>query len=214
MEKILGEMFEEGFFSNIFFVNTNPATVSIEKIGKQNGEIKKTVISNTYELTSLTVSDEDDIKYSLLHNFFVTLNYNSNRKELKYFDRGFLKNTFTKKDPNIILDEILEYDWIITSPNIINEITSSSFITTQESDALVKLKGYFTSQFKNTLVFELPPDNINSNLYKQFSKNIIYCGKNNSITPVINRNKKDDKDGIRVEYIFNTSNDLKKIIIM
>ena len=205
MEKILSEMFEEGFFSNIFFVDTNPATVSVEKIGKENGEIKKTIETNTYELSKLTVSKEDDIKYSLLHNFFVNLNFKCDRKELKYFDRGFLKNLFTKKDPNQILDQILEYDWIITTPDIIKEISLSSMLTTPESNTLIKLKGYFTSQFKNTLVFELPSSN--------FTENIIYCGKHNSITPVINRNKGVEKDGIKIEYSFTENKDLKKIII-
>jgi hypothetical protein len=197
-------MFENGFFSNIFYASENPAIINIKKTIKENGELKTIIDSNKYELSSITVKSKDDIKYSLLHNFFVKLNFKSNRKELKYFNRGFIKNLFTKKNPNIILDEILEYDWIITTPNIINEI-SSHFIEQTESNTMVKLRGYFTSQFKNTLVFELPD---------QYSDNIIYCGYHDSITPIINTNTKNIKNDIVLEYQFLSKENLKKIFIL
>lgn len=213
MEKILNEMFEDGMFSNIFYADKNPAIINIERIIKEDGKLKNITESNTYDLLSLTVNNEDDIKYSLLHNFFVKLNYDSNRKEIKYFDRGFLRNFFTKRNIDIILDEILGHNWIITTPNIIQEISKIEGFEYCEGNTLVKLRGRFNCQFYDTLIFELPSNDINSNYYRQFTENIIYCGNFDSITPVINTNKIIEKGEIRIEYIFQTKDNLKKLII-
>jgi hypothetical protein len=213
MEKILSEMFEDGIFSNIFYAEENSAIINIEKTIKEDGKLKTITESNTYSLTSLKVNNEDDIKYSLLHNFFVKLNYDSNRKEIKYFNRGFLRNLFTKRNIDVILDEILTHSWVITTPNIIKELSKIEGFEYCEGNKLVKLRGRFNCQFHDTLIFELPSNNINAKLYTQFTENVIYCGNFDSVTPVINRNKIVEKDGIRIEYIFHTKDNLKKLII-
>lgn len=214
MEKILNKMFENGMFSNIFYADQNPAIINFKKTIKENGKLKTIDNSITYELTSLiTDNNEDSITWSLLHNFFVSLNFSSERVDLKYFDRGLLRNLLTKRDPDIILDHILNYNWIIASPNMIEEISKVKGFEWTENDTLIKLRGRFNYQFNDTLVFELPSNPINSNIYKQFTNNVIYCGNFDSITPVINRNIKEVKDGVVIEYIFNTKENLKKLII-
>ena len=70
MEKILSEMFEDGMFSNIFYADENPAIINIEKTIKEDGKLKTITESNTYNLTSSTVNNEDDIKYSLLKKLY------------------------------------------------------------------------------------------------------------------------------------------------
>ena len=96
---------------------------------------------------------------------------------------------------------------------MIEEISKVKGFEWTENDTLIKLRGRFNYQFNDTLVFELPSNPINSNIYKQFTNNVIYCGNFDSITPVINRNIKEVKDGVVIEYIFNTKENLKKLII-
>ncbi len=214
MENILNKMFENGMFSNIFYADENPAIINFKKTIKENGKLKTIDNSITYELTSLiTDNNEDSITWSLLHNFFVGLNFSSERVDLKYFDRGLLRNLLTKRDPDIILDHILNYNWIIASPNMIEEISKVKGFEWTENDTLVKLRGRFNYQFNDTLVFELPANPEKSNSYTHFSDNLIYCGNFDSVTPVINRNIKEVKDGAIIEYIFNTGKNLKKLII-
>ena len=72
MENILNKMFEDGIFSNIFFVDENPALINFKKNIKENGEIKTIDNTKCYKLTSLVTNNRDeDIICSLLHNFFV-----------------------------------------------------------------------------------------------------------------------------------------------
>jgi hypothetical protein len=214
MEKILSEMFEDGMFSNIFYADQNPATFNIQRTIKEGGKLKTITESNTYDLVSLTVSNDDDIKYSLLHNFFVTLNYKSNRKEIKYFDRGFLRNLLTKRNIDVILDEILTHNWIITTPNIIKELSRVEGFEYCEGNSMLKLRGRFNCQFHDTLIFELPSNDIKPNLYTQFTENVIYCGNFDSITPVINKNKRAKDNNIYIDYLFQTKDNLKKLFIM
>jgi len=213
MEKILSEMFEDGMFSNIFYADENPAIINIEKTIKEDGKLKTITESNTYNLTSSTVNNEDDIKYSLLNSFFVNLNYKSDIKEIKYFNRGFLRNIFTKRNIDSLLDEVLQYNWIITTPNIIEELSKIKGFEYCDGNTLVKLRGRFNYQFYDTLIFELPSNDINSKIYTQFTENVIYCGNYNSVTPIINRCRTVKKDEIRIEYIFESKDNLKKLII-
>ena len=205
MEKILSEMFEDGIFSNIFFADQNPAIIKVEKTIKEDGKLKTITDCNTYNLTKLYVSNEEDIKFRLLNNFFVRLNFQSTIKEIKYFNRGFIRNLFTKRNSDTILDEILNYNWIITTPDIIKEISMMEGYQKCDGNSLVKLKGRFNYQFNDTLIFEIPNF--------QFTNDVIYCGNFDSVTPVINRNKIIEKDEICIEYIFQTKENLKKLII-
>ena len=113
MENILNRVFEDGIFSNIFFADENPALISFKKIIKENGEIKTIDNTKSYKLTSLvTKNNDNDIICSLLHNFFVNLNFKSERVDFKYFDRGLIKNLFTKKKEHklfFLVVEIISY---------------------------------------------------------------------------------------------------------
>ena len=205
MEKIFSEMFEDGMFSNIFYADENPAIIKVEKTLKESGKLKTITDTNTFNLNSLYANNEDDIKSQLIHNFFVRLNFQSTVKELKYFNRGFIRNLFTNRNSDKLLEEILNYNWIITTPNIIKEISTIEGYQEFDGNTLIKLKGSFNCQFNNILIFEIPND--------KFTKDVIYCGNFDSVTPVINRNKIVEKDGIRIEYIFQTKDNLKKLII-
>jgi hypothetical protein len=213
MENILNKMFGDGIFSNIFFVDENPALINFKKTIKENGEIKTIDNTKSYNLTSLaTKNNDDDIMWSLLHNFFVNLNFKSERVDFKYFDRGLIKNLFTKRNPEDLLNEIINYNWIIASENIIMELSRiDGFECCEGSNSLIKLRGRFDFQYNTTTIFQIPKNNSN---FKHYSDNIIYCGNYNSITPVINKNVKVDKEGnAQIEYLFYAEKNLKKFIL-
>ena len=212
MEKILNKMFEDGIFSNIFFAEQNPALINFKKTIKENGEIKIIDETKSYKLTSLiTKNNDDNIMWSLLHNFFVNLNFKSEKVDFKYFNRGFIKNLFTKKNPEKILNQIINYNWIITSENIITELSKiDGFELHEGSNSLIKLRGRFDFQYNTIVIFQIPK-NITSFIH--YKDNIIYCGNYDSITPVINKNVKIDNDNVTIEYLFYSKKDLKQIII-
>lgn len=206
MEKILSEMFEDGMFSNIFYAEENPAITKVERTIKENGKLKTMTDIKTFNLESLYVNSDDDIKIKLIDIFFDKLISQSIKKEIKYFNRGFIRNIFTKKNPDIIIDEILNYNWIITTSDIIKEISKIEGYQECNGNSLVKLRARFNHQSNETLIFELPNN--------QFENNFIYCGNFDSITPVINKNKIVEKNKIKIEYIFQTKDDLKKLTIL
>jgi hypothetical protein len=213
MENILNKMFEDGIFSNIFFVDENPALINFKKNIKENGEIKTIDNTKCYKLTSLvTKNSDEDIICSLLHNFFVNLNFKSERVDFKYFDRGLIKNLFTKRNPEYLLNEIINYNWIIASENIISELSRiDGFEWCEGKNTLIKLRGRFDFQYNTTIIFQIPK---NTSDFKHGDNNIIYCGNYNSITPVINKNIKVDKDNnATIEYLFYTEKNLKRFII-
>ena len=79
------------------------------------------------------------------------------------------------------------------------------------SISLIKLRGRFDFQYNTTTIFQIPKNNSN---FKHYSDNIIYCGNYNSITPVINKNVKVDKEGnAQIEYLFYAEKNLKKFIL-
>jgi hypothetical protein len=212
MENILNKMFEDGIFSNIFFADENPALINFKKTIKESGEIKIIDETKYYKLTSLiTKNNDDDIMWSLLHNFFVNLNLKSEKVDFKYFNRGFIKNLFTKRDPEKILNQIINYNWIIASENIITELSRiNGFEFCEGSNSLIKLRGRFDFQYNTTVIFQIPK---NTTSFTHYKDNIIYCGNYDSITPVINKNVKIDNDNVTIEYLFYSKKDLKKIII-
>lgn len=213
MENILNRMFGDGIFSNIFFSEENPALINFRKTIKEGGEIKTIDNTKSYKLTSLlTNNNDDDIMWSLLHNFFVNLNFKSERVEFKYFDRGLIKNLFKKRNPEDLLNEIINYNWIIASENIILELSRiEGFEWCEGSNSLIKLRGRFDFQYNTTTIFQIPKNRPN---FTHYSDNIIYCGNYDSITPVINKNIKVDKEGnAQIEYLFYTEKNLKKFII-
>jgi hypothetical protein len=212
MENILNKMFEDGIFSNIFFADKNPALINFKKTIKESGEIKIIDETKYYKLTSLiTKNNDDDIMWSLLHNFFVNLNLKSEKVDFKYFNRGFIKNLFTKRDPEKILNQIINYNWIIASENIITELSRiNGFEFCEGSNSLIKLRGRFDFQYNTTVIFQIPK---NTTSFTHYKDNIIYCGNYDSITPVINKNVKIDNDNVTIEYLFYSKKDLKKIII-
>jgi hypothetical protein len=202
MEEIIKKIFDFSMFSNIHFVNENPVTLKIIHIKKVNGEIEKTEESNEWCLKTHSVRPEhtnESIEMNVIECFLNTLNYSSNHHFLKYFKRNIF-NIFKRRNPRIIIDKFVEYDWIITSDKIINELMKSDKFKPINGDTDIKLVG----KIGKTLIYK-------TDLLK--NKNKIYLGYFNSITPLFNReiSYNLEKSSINIEYIFSINKVLTKL---
>ena len=166
MEDIVYKIFDTSMFSNILFVDDNPAVVKSITIEKIGGEINKTQTETIY---SLDKNKNDNLSYNLLSKF------NSN-KEIKYFNRNIIKKIFKRQDCDYLIKEIINYDWIITNDKIIKEFEKSADFEILDSKTEIKLVG----KIKNTFIYRNPIGDIDC----------IYLGNKESITPVF---KKDSK---------------------
>lgn len=198
MENFLYEMFEDIMFSNIFFVNDNKGKIKIENVTKDNDKITKNISYIEYSLNGTNL-DKTTKKDCLLNKFISFLNYNSNNKEYKYFNKGFIKNIFSKKNPNELLELIKNSNHIITSEKIIKELTQlNGFQILENSNKSLKLHGYFNLQFTNIMIYQLPDE---------YSDDIIYLINNeNNFNLFINNTDK-------LYYQFKIDNNFEKIII-
>jgi hypothetical protein len=203
MENIINTLFGEGLFSNIYFVDTNPAIVKTTEIKKVDSEIQKIENTATFNMDSYQMDTSGlislNIRSHIKKSFFDLLEKNSDQKEIKYFDRGFIKNLFYPKNPNEIFDLIKGQNWIITSDNIIAELTDAAEIKYMLCYADIRLVG----KIENTLVYK-----------SNHLTNEIYIGTFDCVTPVFNRNIiTDDLKNQNIEYLFNINRQITKITV-
>ena len=198
MENFVYEMFEDVMFSNIFFVDNNKGEIKIENVIKENNEITKNISYIEYSLNGTNL-EKTTKKDCLLNKFIVFLNFNSNNKEYKYFNKGLIKNIFFKKNPNELFELIKNSNHIITSENIIKELSKlNGYEIVENSNKSIKLHGYFNLQFTNIMVYQLPDE---------YSNDIIYLINNeNNFNLFINDSKE-------LYYQFKIDNNIEKIII-
>ena len=203
MENIINTLFGEGLFSNLYFVDSNPATVKTIEIKKVDSEIQKVENISTFKLESYQMDNTGlislNIRSHIKKSFFELIDQNSDQKEIKYFDRGFIKNLFYPKNPNEILDLIKGQNWIITSDSIIAELTEVAKIEYIPCYADIRLVG----KIENTLIYK-----------SNHLKNEIYIGTFDCITPIFNRNIITDSIGKQnIEYLLNINSNLTKIAV-
>ena len=87
MENIIHKIFDIRMFSNILFVDDNPAVVksiSIEKVGE---EIKRTETKMIYNLDRKIHLDDDEKETidRIIYKFFINLNFICVDKKIKHF---------------------------------------------------------------------------------------------------------------------------------
>jgi PleD family two-component response regulator len=118
--------------------------------------------------------------------------------EMKYFNVGFFKKFFYKKDPKKILEAFNLRDWVITSEEIVSELSTLEEFVSLPGYSDVRLVG----KIGETMIFKVKD-----------LENVIYTGGKDSITAVFNRNLFDEEMGIEIEYLIQTNKDLTKIMV-
>lgn len=191
MEDIVYNIFDIRMFENILFVDENPASIKTECTWKKDGELVKTQVNNIYDLDRKAQLD-DSIKYNLIDNFFINLNFKCDTKEIKYFKRNTLQRLFRRQNCDI-LKHIKDYDWVITNDVIIKEFEKSPDFEILDSKSEIKLVG----KINNTLIY--------LNTFDSGSK--MYLGKKESITALFKNNTE------LVEYTYHSNGDLNKLIV-
>jgi len=203
MEKTIDTLFGSGLFTKIYFVDSNPAKIETIEVMKVNSEIKEIKTVETFDLSKnyvsksglLSLNIREIIKSSLMSH----LNFDSNSVDFRYFDKGFLKNLFSKKrDPKDLVKLFDEKDWIITSDEIVSELTKLNEFEYTLGYGDIRLVGRIGS----TLVFKI----------KDLGNNI-YTGNKDSITMVFKKSMFEDKNGICIEYLIQPNECLDKIIV-
>jgi hypothetical protein len=202
MENIVDTLFGN-FLSSIYFVDSNPAEVEMIEVKKINSEIKEFKKKESFNLFRKSIDNSGlpslNIRENVKQNLISVMNYNSENSEFKYFKVRFFKRLFYKKDPKKILNLFKEKsDWIITSEDIISELSSLEDFEYMSGYGDIRLVG----KIGETMVFKMKD-----------IKNVIYIGKKESITAVFNRNLFQRKDDILVEYLLKANDRLEKIIV-
>ena len=202
MENTIDTLFGNGLFSNIYFVDSNPGKIETVEVKKINEEIKEVKNVQRFDLSGHKIAKDGllslNIRENVKHDLIVRLNFGSNNIEMKYFNVGFLKRFFYKKDPNMLVDTFRGKDWIITSEDIISELSSLEQFEYISGYSDVRLVG----QIGETMIFKMMD-----------LDNVIYMGNKGSITAVFNRNLSDEEDGIVVEYLIKLNENTTKIIV-
>jgi hypothetical protein len=181
-------------------------------IVKQNKNNNNIIISDNLVYTE-TITTNKKIQNTIAENinscFIKSLNNNCTIEYIKYYNRGFIKNIFSRRNPNDIINKIYGYDWIFTSKKIANEISKSNKF---------KLIDKKVNQFNWYGNF----DKINIYIDDYIKENEIYAGKTNSILSIINKNYQIEKfncgnfydEGLKITIEFTFENNgIKKLII-
>lgn len=202
MENAIDTLFGNGLFSNIYFVDENPAKIETIEVKKINSEIKEIKDVKTFKLQRHSIGKEGlpslKVREVLKNALIVRLNFDSSMSELKYFNVGFFKKFFYKKDPKKLLEKINLKDWIITSEEIVSELSTLEDFVSLPGYSDVRLVG----KIGETMIFKVKD-----------LENVIYAGDKDSITAVFNRNLLDGEMGIEIEYLIETNKDLIKIMV-
>lgn len=202
MENAIDTLLGTGLFSNIYFVDSNPAkveTVEIKKIGSEIKEEKKTM---KFDLISYSVSRSGllalNIRESVKMALICRMNFSSEMTEFKYFDRGFFKNLFSKRDPNKLAEFAGRSEWMITSPEIAAELSMAEGFEPLQGYSDVRLVG----KIRETHIYKITD-----------LGNSIYLGNKTSMTAIFNRNFSEDKFGISIQYLIQANESLEKIMV-
>lgn len=179
---ILGEISQ-----NTILVESNPARIESVETVKVKSQIKQIKTHMVYELSSKYLSPNSDISNSLTLDLILQLK-SKESMDIKYFNRGLIKNLLGK-NPKIILDNLNNCDWIITSNKILDELSKlDNFKLIDKS-----ISGVLSSGKINNISFYIT---------NQIDENDIIIGNSDSITAIINKNIVFDVDLISIEFLF------------
>ena len=179
---ILGEISQ-----NTILVESNPARIESVETVKVKSQIKQIKTHMVYELSSKYLSNNSDISNSLTLDLIIQLK-SKESTDIKYFNRGLIKNLLGK-NPKIILDNLNNCDWIITSNKVLDELSKlDNFKLIDKS-----ISGVLSSGKINNISFYITD---------QIDENDIIIGNSDSITAIINKNIVFDVDLVSIEFLF------------
>lgn len=195
MIELFRSVFEEEMFSDIHYVEEDPAEVRSISIHKRDGKIHTDETINTFNLFNL---NEENTEYELLHNFFVKLNFQWNPETLK-IKRGLIARLLGIDVTRKILQLLMDCDWVIVTPDVLDEIKKNESFKSEDPCSTLGVVG----TIYGTQIYLIPEIILNSHS----CKNTIYTGYRNSITPIIHRKE--------MKYLFTFKNDprIKKIFL-
>ena len=179
---ILGEISQ-----NIILVDSNPARIESVETVKVKSQIRQIKTHMVYELGSKYLSLNSDIPNSLTLDLILQLK-SKEPTDIKYFNRGLIKNLLGR-NPKIILDNLNNCDWIITSNKVLDELSKlHNFKLIDKS-----ISGILSSGKINNISFYIT---------EQIDENDIIIGNSDSITAIINKNIVFDRDLVSIEFLF------------
>ena len=179
---ILGEISQ-----NTILVESNPARIESVETVKVKSQIRQIKTHVVYELSSKYLSPNYDISNSLTLDLMLQLK-SKESTDIKYFNRGLIKNLLGR-NPKIILDNLNNCDWIITSNKILDELSKlDNFKLIDKS-----ISGVLSSGKINNISFYITD---------QIDENDIIIGNSDSITAIINKNIVFDVDLVSIEFLF------------
>lgn len=195
MIELFRSVFEEEMFSDIHYVEEDPAEVRSISIHKRDGKIHTDETINTFNLFNL---NEENTEYELLHNFFVKLNFQWNPETVK-IKRGLIARLLGIDVTRKILQLLMDCDWVIVTPDVLDEIKKNESFKSEDPCSTLGVVG----TIYGTQIYLIPEIILNSHS----CKNTIYTGYRNSITPIIHRKE--------MKYLFTFKNDprIKKIFL-
>jgi len=232
-QSILGQL------ADSHFVYGNPAVIESVEVIKVNSVISKIRDRKEYQLNphriivkqndckNIIISDEIEcetisinklICCEISENVNLTfLNFlrehSENLKDIKYYNRGIIKNILSNRNPDNLISDISKYtngyNWIMIPESIFNEISNSKNIelVSNKSKSIIKL------------VAKLNEINIYVNPLLQ---NEVYIGKLDSVSSIFNKNLKIENcphglydEGIKIttEYAFIHKNNIRRILV-
>jgi hypothetical protein len=179
---ILGEISQ-----NIILVDSNPARIESVETVKVKSQIRQIKTHMIYELSSKYLNPNSDISNSLTLDLILKLK-SKESTDIKYFNRGLIKNLLGR-NPKIILDNLNNCDWIITSNKVLDELSKlDNFKLIDKS-----ISGVLSSGKINNISFYITD---------QIDENDIIIGNSDSITAIINKNIVFDVDLVSIEFLF------------
>lgn len=201
MEEHISELFGNGLFSCVYYVDSNPGKIESVEIKKEGDKIVESKEVMEFDLRGVsfykTGSMALDVRKAVKHEFFKTLRFGSEMKEFRHFKRGW-RSLFSKRDPKKLAREIEGFDWAIAPNRIADELALAPGYESAIGGGDIRLKGKIGS----TLIFKC--DDAEG----------IFLGMKDSIVPVFRRGLLEvpkEKRMAAVELLFEQKGKLKKI---
>ena len=201
MEEHISELFGNGLFSCVYYVDSNPGKIESVEVKKEGDKIVESKNVMEFNLRGVyfhkSGSMSLDVRKAAKHEFFKTLRFGSETKEFRYFKRGW-RSLFSKRNPNSLAKEIEGFDWAIASNHLADELALVPGYESVIGGGDIRLKGKIGS----TLIFKC--DDAEG----------IFLGMKDSIVPVFRRNILEvpkEKSMAAIELAFEQKGKLKKI---